>query len=106
MPDEESPEFAEAFEWDDDDVEEGNTAHLARRDIRPHEVEQVFANGAPIFPNKTAGTGEFMMIGTTDGDRPLTIVMNYNSRRRCIRAFTGWESTEDESLRRDRSAHA
>jgi hypothetical protein len=103
MPDDDSLEFAEAFEWDDESVVNGNVAHLARRNIRPYEVEQMFANGAPIFPNKAAGTGEYLMIGTTDGDRPLTIVMNYDNRRRCIRAFAGWKSTDDERLRRDRS---
>lgn len=104
MPDEGSPEFAEAFEWDDDEVGNGNTAHLARRNIRPHEVEQLFANGAPIFPNKVEGSGDWQMVGTTDAGRPLTVVMVYNSVRRCIRAFTGWESTDDEMVRRDRSA--
>jgi uncharacterized DUF497 family protein len=102
--DDESPELAEAFEWDDDSVESGNTAHLARHGIWPHEVEELFANAAPIFRNKASGSGEYLMIGTTDGDRSLTIVMNYSSRRRCVRAFAGWESTDDEKLRRDRSA--
>jgi len=35
------PQDAEAFEWDDDDDEEGNTAHLARHGITPVEAEQV-----------------------------------------------------------------
>lgn len=102
MPDDESPEFAEAFEWDDDATEYGNTSHLARRNIRPFEVEQVYQAGAPIFPNTASGSGEWLMIGTTEGDRALTIVMNYDSVRRCIRAFTGWESTAPEETRRDR----
>lgn len=104
MVSEDSPEYAEAFEWDDDAVEQGNTTHIARRNIHPHEVEEVYANGAPIYMNKASGTGEWMMIGTTDGDRALTIVMNYDSVRRCIRAFTGWPSTPSEIARRDRSS--
>jgi len=35
------PQDAEAFEWDDDDDEEGNTAHLARHGITSVEAEQV-----------------------------------------------------------------
>jgi len=66
--------------------------------------EEVYANGAPIYMNKASGTGEWLMIGTTDGDRALTIVMNYDSVRRCIRAFAGWESTPSETVRRDRSS--
>lgn len=99
----ENPEFAEAFEWDDDEIEQGNTAHLAHHNIWPSEVEEIFANGAPIFQNKAPGTGEWLMIGTTAGDRHLTIVMNYDGVRRCIRAFTGWKSTNGEVARRDRS---
>jgi len=104
MDSEDSPEFAEAFEWDDEAVERGNTAHIAGRNIYPYEVEEVYANGAPIYMNKASGTGEWLMIGTTDGDRALTIVMNYDSVRRCIRAFTGWSSTRSEIARRDRSS--
>lgn len=104
MAGEDSPEHAEAFEWDDEAFENGNTAHIARRNIHPFEVEEVYANGAPIYMNKASGTGEWLMIGTTDGDRALTIVMNYDSVRRCIRAFAGWESTPSETVRRDRSS--
>jgi hypothetical protein len=42
MPD---PEDAEAFAWDDEEDERGNTAHLAKHSVSPQEAEQVFYNG-------------------------------------------------------------
>jgi hypothetical protein len=37
-----NPEGAEAFEWDDDECERGNTIHLARHGVSQEEAEQVF----------------------------------------------------------------
>jgi hypothetical protein len=99
VADEDHPDYAEGFEWDDETVENGNTAHLARRGIRPYEVEQMYANGAAIVPNKASGTGEWLLVGRTEAGRPLTIVMTYNMIRRSIRAFAGWRSTDGEIAR-------
>lgn len=48
-----NPEEAEAFEWDDDEDERGNTMHLARHGIAPHEAEQVSATTACSRPTST-----------------------------------------------------
>lgn len=94
-----TPADAEAFEWDDDEDDCGNTAHLATHHITPWEAESVFANGCVFVPNKQVGSGDWLMIGTTGGGRPLTLVLEYKQDRRLIRVFTGWETTAGERAR-------
>lgn len=91
-----NPESAELFEWDDDEEESGNVAHLGAHGIRPVDVEEVFANGGCFVKNKRSGSGDWKMIGPTDGGALLTIVLMYDHSRRAIRAFTGWRTTQDE----------
>ncbi|MGH1552763.1 hypothetical protein ACRAWF_14020 [Streptomyces sp. L7] len=59
-----NPSHAEHIEWDDDDLEVGNTAHLARHNITPEEAEQVFYNDGKLIPN-TKGTGDWKLVGLT-----------------------------------------
>ena len=73
-----------------------DTAHLAAKAISPIDVEQVFANGGVFVPNKKAGSGDWKMIGPTNGGRLLTIVLVYEELTRTIRAFTGWKPTDNE----------
>ncbi|MDQ2709187.1 MAG: hypothetical protein M3Z25_16835 [Actinomycetota bacterium] len=99
------PDQAESFEWDDDQLDRGNTAHLAEsRPDRPSiawwEVEEVFANGGGRFvPNKRGRAGDWLLVGETDGGRMLTVVVRYDSARRMLRAITGWECTAGERAR-------
>lgn len=95
------PEYAEAFEWDPDDDDSGNTAHLAesrpdRPGISADEAEQVFANGGVFLPNKKEGSGDWKLLGPTDGDRLLTLIVAYHDDRRVLRVFTGWDCTPGE----------
>lgn len=97
-----SPEHAEGFEWDDD--ERGNTAHLAesrpgRRSISQGEAEEVFGNGGVFVRNKRGMSGDWKLVGRTDGGRALTLVVHYDHGRRIIRVITGWDSTSDERSR-------
>jgi uncharacterized DUF497 family protein len=92
------PEDAEWFEWDDPEMEKGNTSHLARHQIRWWEVEQVWTNGGRLVKNRNR-TDEWLLVGRTDGGRTLTIVFDYDEIRRAIRAFTGWDSTAGEIAR-------
>lgn|SRR5437763_5448211 len=99
-----SPEDAEAFDWDDDDDERGNTAHLAesrpgRPGIRTWEAEEVFHNGCVFVPNKKNRSGDWKMIGRTDCGRALTLVLHYDAGRRRIRVITGWDTVEGERSR-------
>jgi uncharacterized DUF497 family protein len=99
-----SPERAEGFEWDDDEDERGNTAHLVesrpdRRSISPWEAEEVFSNGGVFVPNKKHRSGDWKLVGRTDSGRVLTLVLHYDQGRRIIRVITGWDSTSDERSR-------
>lgn len=88
------PKDAEWFEWD-----EWNERELWAHRILPWEVEQVFLNGAAWSRNKKAGSGDYKMLGRTDGGRRLTIVVQVKSRGRMLRAITGWDSTPGELTR-------
>lgn len=99
-----APEYAEAFDWDDEDDERGNTAHLAearpdRPGIQTWEVEQVFANGGVFVPNKKAGSADWRLVGLTDAGRRLTLIVEYHEDRRVLRAITGWDCTPGERTR-------
>ena len=85
------PSDASELEWD-----EGNESELDRHGIAPDEVEQVFDNHPTWAVNKTSGSGEWLMIGRTDGGRFLTIVVTTTDRPWFIRAITGWDSTPPE----------
>lgn len=98
------PEDAEAFEWDPDDEDTGNTAHLAEsRPDRPGiawwEAEEVFSNSGVFVPNKKEGTGDWKLVGRTDGGRLLTLVVHYDEIRRVLRVITGWDTTRGERSR-------
>lgn len=93
-----NPEDAEGFEWDDPLEVRGNTGHLARKGITPREAEQVYYNGGKFVPNKKA-SGDWLLVGRTDGGRILTLVRVYQERRRLLRIFTGWASTDGERRR-------
>lgn len=95
------PDDAESFEWDDDLLERGNTAHLAEaRPDRPSiswwEAEEVFENGGRFAPNKQGKAGDWLLVGMTHGGRALTLVASYDRTRRVIRIITGWDCTAGE----------
>ena len=94
-----NPEDAEAFEWDDDGLERGNTAHLARHGVDQYEAEEVFYNGGRFAPNKRDASGDWLLVGRSDAGRVLTLVANYDDDRRVIRFITGWDSTSGERTR-------
>lgn len=94
-----NPEDAEAFEWDDDECERGNTAHLAGHGVTQSEAEQVFYNYGKFGPNKRDKSGDWLLVGRTDGGRILTLVAAYDDDRRVIRFITGWDSTSGERAR-------
>jgi uncharacterized DUF497 family protein len=93
------PDEAEGFEWDDDEEDEGNTTHLAKHAITPLEAEEVFYNDGRFVPNKRGMTGDWLLVGRTNGGRVLTLVITYAEDRRVIRFITGWNSTHGERAR-------
>ena len=88
------PRFAEAWKWDEHNEEE-----LARHRVSEAEVYQVWANGPLWARNKRKGSGDYKMIGRTDGGRALSIVVSYYPERGVIRAITGWDATAGERKR-------
>lgn len=90
------PKEAEGFEWD-----EANESELAdpRNPIQPWEVEQVFWNVPDWVRNKKQGSGDYKMIGRTNGGRRLTIVVEMKEVTRMLRPIAGWESTRGELSR-------
>ncbi len=46
--------------------------------------------------NKRRGSGDWKMVGVTEGGRVLTVVMAVNERTRWLRPITGWASTPGE----------
>ena len=76
------PRYAEAWEWD-----EHNEAELARHRISVQEVYQVWANGPEWVPNRRRRSGDHKMVGFTDGDRALSIVVKYHSDRKRTQAL-------------------
>ena len=94
------PGDAEGFEWD-----EGNEEHLADHGITPWEVEEVFWNRPVWVPNKKEQSGDWKMVGRTDGGRRLSIITQIKPAQRVLRAFTGWDCTPGERTRylRERS---
>jgi hypothetical protein len=79
------PRDAEGFEWD-----EHNEGELAAHHIRSWEVEEVFMNSPNWAPNRADASGDWKMVGLTDGGRPMTVVVAVNERTRWLRAITGW----------------
>lgn len=52
------PSSAARFDWDD-----WNVSKLAERQVRPDEVEAIWANQPRYFRNKKAGSATWMMVG-------------------------------------------
>jgi hypothetical protein len=87
------PRNAEGLEWD-----EANESELAQphHPIQPWEVEEVYWNRPVWAPNRKGRSGDWIMVGTTDGGRRLTIVVQVKSAVRLLRPITGWPSTPAE----------
>jgi uncharacterized DUF497 family protein len=70
------------FDWD-----AGNVSHIARHNVTPEEVENVFKND-PVDLNyeHVAGEHRWTILGHTDSRRVLTIV--FTLRREAFRAIT------------------
>ncbi len=89
-----NPIHAELIEWDED-----NESELEHHQISPEEVEQVWINDHVIVPNKKHRSGDYKIIGRTDGGRPLAIIIRYDLVRRSLRPITGWRATSGEISR-------
>ena len=89
-----NPLHAEWWEWD-----EGNEAELAKHNIAPSEVYEVWQNGPMMVPNRHHRPGDFKMVGLTQANRRVTIIIRFDEIRLTIRPITGWESTNEEKAK-------
>ena len=86
------PGTALAFEWDDT-----NEDHLAEHGLLPHEVEEVFMNGATFRKNRRSAVGAWLMRGRTDAGRGLCVAVLWSDEEAGIlRAITGWPISVDQ----------
>lgn len=88
------PEDAELVEFDD-----ANEPHLAERGVTPAEVQQVFLDDPLWAPNLKGRTATWLMIGRTDGGRPLVVMVNYDEVRAVLRPITARTCDRDEVLK-------
>lgn len=87
------PREAEGFEWDDANESELTQPH---HPIQPWEVEEVFWNRPVWATNRGGRSGDYLMVGETNGGRRLTIPVRVNCITRQLRPITGWPSTQGD----------
>jgi hypothetical protein len=79
-------------------VPEAAVSKLAARSISRFEVEQTLHNRPVIAPNRRgpAHVARRLLIGVTDGGRPLTLVIEATLDPTTWLVITGWETTPAE----------
>lgn len=83
------------FDWD-----KHNVAHVARHEVTPQEVEEVFGRASVIEKDEPANDeNRFLIHGTTARGRYLTVA--FTERKDRIRPITAWDMT-----RKDREVYA
>jgi uncharacterized DUF497 family protein len=85
------PSRAEGLEWDDANEEE-----LWDHGIRSVEIEEVFLNGPAWARNKKGRSGDYLMVGVTNGGRRLTVPVQVKEAGTLLRPITGWDSSRGE----------
>ena len=88
------PAEADYLQFDD-----ANQAELAAHDVSPTDASQVFWNSPIYMPNRRSVTGEWLMIGPTDGGRFLTISVVCDEITWLTRPITGWDSDPSQVAR-------
>ncbi len=88
------PESADNFEWD-----EHNESKLIGHGVQPWEVEEVFDNEPVWALNKNHASGDWLMVGRTNGGRALKIVITVIADQRAIRPITGWDCSTGDLTR-------
>jgi uncharacterized DUF497 family protein len=87
----ESPADAEFLE-----IDEGNEEHVTAHGVSVMELQQVFGNGPRWVPNKKGRTATFLMVGRTNGERPIVAAVIYDEIRRVVRPITSRRCEDHE----------
>ena len=80
-----SPKDAEFLEFD-----EGHEVSVV-------ELHQVFANGPRWLPNRKGRSGTYVMVGRTNGNRPIIAAVTYDEIRRAVRPITSRQCKDHET---------
>jgi uncharacterized DUF497 family protein len=76
------------FDWD-----EANVAHIARHNVTPEEVEQVFANDPmDLRVDIVDGEERYASVGHTNG--PRVLVLAWTMRADATRSVTAFDASE------------
>jgi uncharacterized protein len=78
------------FDWDEDNIN-----HIARHNVTPQEIEELFERNPVEFPdNPVDGEERFLAYGITAQGRLLTVA--YTERDGKVRPITAWDMTRQE----------
>jgi len=93
----------DALDWDEEEVEGSNLAHILEHDIDDMAVEDVLADDW-ISVEMTVHTAEFAIVGPDRrGNRMLTLLFDTSWKQgNWLRPVTGWESKPSEILEGER----
>jgi uncharacterized DUF497 family protein len=81
------------YEWN-----HGNTSHIARHNITPQEVEQVFDNGPfDLELQNFNDEDRFTLVGETDSGRILVVVAMWAGE--LLRPITAWDASKSIKTR-------
>jgi uncharacterized DUF497 family protein len=87
--------------WDAEEIDfdDANIEHFGRHSVSPSEIVAVFNNDPLWAPNKKGMAATHLMIGRTNGGRPLVIAVIYDQDRSSLRPITGRTCTVSEISR-------
>lgn len=93
----------DAYDWDEEDAEGSNLAHILRHDIDDMAVEAVL-DGDWISVELDVRTAEFAVVGPDRRwNRMLTLLFDTSYKQgNWLRPVTGWESEPPELLEWER----
>ena len=77
---------------DELEIDDYNTAEMARHRVSPRDVRQVLNNAPRFFRNKKGRSATQVMIGPTDGGRMLTVPLTPTSIRGMWRPATAFDA--------------
>ena len=86
-------------EAEDIDLSDRFTAHAAKHGVSASELLQLWLNVEVWVPNKKEGTAEWLMVGRTDGGRPVVAAVQVDAERSMICPITARTCTRQEIAR-------
>lgn len=94
----------DALDWDEEDAQGSNLAHILEHDIDDVAVEDVLADDEWISIEMTVHTAEFAIVGPDRRrGRMLTLLFDTSWKQgNWLRPVTGWESEPPELLEWER----